>query len=122
MAIISLNGMEYYAYHGCFDAERVVGTHFMVDLLMETDVESASKSDNLKETVNYLSVYQMVKQEMEVSSHLLEHVARRILESLHKNFPTVTYSEVTVSKLNPPLGGKLASVSVTLNSDEIEKG
>lgn len=120
MSVISLQGMEFYAYHGCFDAEQVIGTRFTVDLMLETDVQQASQTDNLLQTVNYLTVYQMVKGEMAQKSHLLEHVARRILTKLMQQFPTVNYAEVKVAKMNPPLGGKLTSVSITMTTEELD--
>lgn len=120
MSVISLQGMEFYAYHGCFDAEQVIGTRFTVDLMLETNVRQAAHTDNLHHTVNYLTVYQMVKGEMSTKSHLLEHVARRILMKLMQQFPAVNYAEVKVAKMNPPLGGKLTSVSVTMTTEELE--
>ncbi|MBK6344989.1 MAG: dihydroneopterin aldolase [Bacteroidales bacterium] len=94
------------AYHGHFKEEQVIGTRFMVDLYIEVDTGQAERSDNLHDTVNYLTVYQTVKKEMEQKSHLLEHVAHRILKAVHARFPDVSEAEVKISKLNPPLGGK----------------
>ncbi len=114
MSLIKLEGMEFFAYHGCFKEEQVIGTKFIVDLSIETDVEQAALKDDLHLTINYLTVYQMVKKQMEIKSKLLENVAQRILDNLYNQFPGVIWAEVTVSKLNPPLGGKLKSVSLTL--------
>ena len=55
---------------------------------------------------------------MEIPSKLLEHVARRILDSISKNFPTVDYAEVKVAKLNPPIAGLAKSVSVSLSTED----
>jgi dihydroneopterin aldolase len=104
--------MRFYAHHGCFEEERKIGTHFRVDMVFETDTSRAEVSDNIADTVSYLDVYQVVKREMEISSHLLEHVARRVGESVKREFPTVVSVRVKVSKLNPPLGGQMESVSV----------
>ena len=104
--------MRFYAHHGCFEQERKIGTRFRVDMVFETDTSRAEVSDNIADTVSYLDVYQVVKREMEISSHLLEHVARRVGESVKREFPTVVSVRVKVSKLNPPLGGQMESVSV----------
>ncbi|MBR1550254.1 MAG: dihydroneopterin aldolase [Bacteroidales bacterium] len=104
--------MRFYAHHGCFEQERTIGTHFRVDVVFETDTSKAEVSDNIEDTVSYLDVYQVVKREMEIPSNLLEHVARRIGEGIRCGFPTVTAVSVKVSKLNPPLGGQMESVSV----------
>ena len=119
MSQIAIEGMEFFSYHGHFEEESIIGTHFIVDLAFETDTTKAEVSDNLEETVNYLSVYQVVKKEMQQNSYLLEHVARRILQAVLKEFPVIDYAEVKIQKLNPPLGGKMKSVSVTLDSEDI---
>jgi len=107
--------MEFFSYHGCFAEERVIGTRFLVNITLKVDTREAEISDHLKETVNYQTVYQVVKQEMEIKSHLLEHVGRRILNSVHEKFPDISDATVKVSKLNPALGGKMGCVSITLN-------
>ena len=114
MATIAINDMRFYAHHGCFEQERVIGTIFRVDLVFETDTRRAEETDNIADTVSYLDVYQVVKREMAQPSNLLEHVARRIGEGVRKEFPAVTTVRVKVSKLNPPLGGQMDSVSVEL--------
>ena len=114
MGVICYSNMLFYAHHGCFEQERVIGTHFRVDMRITTDTSRAEVSDNISDTVNYLEVYQVVKAQMEIPSNLLEHVARRVGEAVLKEFPAVTDIKVKVSKMNPPLGGQMHSVSVEL--------
>jgi dihydroneopterin aldolase len=112
MGQIRLNGMEFYAHHGCYLEEQVIGNHFVVDLIMDTDMESASSSDELHDALNYAEAYELIKQEMSIRSHLLEHMSARILDRLFERFPQLDRAEVCVAKLNPPIGGQLRSVSV----------
>jgi dihydroneopterin aldolase len=114
MAVISIEGMEFFAYHGCFAEEQLIGTWFVVDLFLEVDTTTAEQSDRLEETVNYLSVYQVVKEQMMVNSKLLEHVGRRIITAVRSEFPTVEHARLKIRKMNPPLGGKMDFVSLTL--------
>ena len=114
MGLISISGMEFFAYHGCFAEEQIIGNKFIVDLEFISDTENAEISDDLSKTVNYQAVYGIVKVEMEIKSKLLEHVAKRILDSVYKNFPLIESVKITVSKLNPPVGGKVEKVSITL--------
>jgi len=120
MSMIAIEGMEFYAYHGCFEEEKIIGTSFVVDFYFKTDTSEAEKTDSLRKTVNYLEVYQVIKKEMEISSNLLEHISRRILMAIQNEFPQVEWSKVKVQKLNPPLGGKMKSVSVSLTTDELK--
>ena len=114
MSVISIEGMEFFAYHGCFKEEQIIGTKFNVDLFLETDTSVAEQSDNLSDTVNYLAVYQSVKDEMNTKSKLLEHVARRILNRVKQDFPSIVHARIKIKKLNPPLGGKMDFVSLEL--------
>ena len=116
MSTISIEQMEFYAYHGCFKEEQIIGTRFLVDLYLETDTTNAEKSDKLSDTVNYQEVYLLVKKEMEIKSKLLEHVGRRILEALMGRYPQVDKAELKISKMNPPLGGKMKNVSLIMRS------
>lgn len=115
MGFIELENMEFYAFHGHYAEEQIVGNKFIVHVTLETNMEKASKSDNLEDTLNYQKVYQIIKKEMAKKSHLLENIASRILDALYINFNTILSAKVKISKVNPPMGGKMDCVSVTLN-------
>ena len=116
MSLISIEGMEFFAYHGCFKEEQVIGTKFRCDLFLEVDTTKAEQTDNLHDTVNYQEVYQVLKKEMDAKSKLLEHVGRRILQRVKQEFPQVKHARLKIRKLNPPLGGKIDFVSVEMES------
>jgi dihydroneopterin aldolase len=112
MGRIYLEEMEFFAYHGCFKEEQLTGNRFIVNLMLETNIEKASSTDDINDTLNYQIAYQLVKQEMAVTSHLLEHVCKRILDALFAKFSELEYAKVKVSKMNPPMGGAMRCVSV----------
>lgn len=114
MGLIEIEGMRFYAFHGHFEAEQIVGNEFIVELKIETDCTPASISDNLDDALNYQTAYNIVKQEMEVKSRLLENVAKRILDALYFSFAEINKARVKISKINPPMGGEIEKVSVTL--------
>lgn len=114
MGMIEIEGMEFYAYHGHFAAEQVVGNRFTVNLTLITDCSMAAKSDNLDDALDYQHAYRIVKEEMEVKSYLLEHVAGRILDRFEKEYSNIEKVKIKISKLNPPMGGEIEKVSVTL--------
>ena len=114
MGIIEIEGMEFYAYHGHFPVEQVVGNRFVVDVTLTADCTKAAKSDELEDALNYQEVYLVVKEEMLIASHLLEHVAGRILSRLYSKFKSLEKARVKISKLNPPMGCDINRVSVTL--------
>jgi len=109
---IILSGMEFYAFHGCFAEEKLIGTRFKIDLKLTVNILDAAVNDDLTKTINYQSVYQDVKEIMNHSVNILETLCFRILEMVKINYPSVLHAEIVVYKLTPALGGKLDSVSV----------
>jgi dihydroneopterin aldolase len=114
MGKLNLENMEFYAYHGHYTGENIVGGRFRVDVMIETDISKAAESDDLADAVDYCRVYELVKVEMKQVSHILEHVASRITNAIRAEFGHVNQVSVTVSKLNPPVGGKMDRFSVTV--------
>ena len=114
MSKITIENMEFYAYHGHFEEEQKIGTWFSLDLTMEVDTSKAELTDELEDTVDYSAVYQVVKEQMMIPSKLLEHVGRRILNAVKERFPDVTDAQLKIRKMNPPLGGKMDFVSLEL--------
>jgi 7,8-dihydroneopterin aldolase/epimerase/oxygenase len=110
MGKILLEGMEFFAYHGCHKEEQVIGTKFIVDLQVDFDATVAEDSDHLTDTLSYVRLYEVVKNEMEQKSNLLEHVSKRIMNSLKSGFPQIERIELKISKVNPPIGGKVGHV------------
>ena len=115
MGLIQIEGMEFYAYHGHYIEEQVVGNRFLLDLIIETDMTKPAKTDHLEDAVNYQVAYQIIKREMGKKSHLLEHIAERILDSLYDELEGIQKATVKISKMNPPMGGRMDKVSVTMS-------
>lgn len=112
--IIELENMEFYAYHGCFKEERIIGNLFLVDLYLEVNMKRCTQSDDINDALSYPIAYEIVKKEMEEPSNLIEHVAARILDALYANTQGIKKARVKISKMNPPIGAKVERVSVTL--------
>ena len=114
MGKIILKNIRTFSYHGCLVEESKIGSNYRVDLEIVTDLSKSEISDNLKDTVDYVLLNQIVVDEMAIRSNLLEHVARRIIDSSMAKIPTLTYIKVAVSKLNPPIGGDVEEVTIEL--------
>ena len=111
---IYLKGMQFYAYHGCFEEEQQIGTHFTVDVTLTYDAGKAVASDDVEEAVNYQRVYKTIQRVMKVPRHLVETVADHIIRNIKHDFPQVQAVMVKVCKLNPPLDGKTEYVAVQM--------
>lgn len=111
---LKLEGLEFRAAHGCYDVEQAVGGNFVVDVVLEAEDEGAAEADDVTRTVNYVDVYETVREQMAVPSRIIENAAHRIAEEIRARFPKVRRVEVTVAKLAPPIGGKAARVAVAI--------
>lgn len=112
--MVRLNNMEFYAYHGCFEEEQREGNRFRVDFAYDYDMRRAARTDDLADAIDYGIIYDIIRREMAVPAHLLEHLASRILNAVIDTFPRIEYAELTVTKYNPPIDGKIESTSVTV--------
>jgi len=115
MTRITLENMEFHAYHGCLEHEQQLGNTFIVTLSMELDTSLAGATDELVHTLNYQLVYDVVKAQMKIPSKLIEHVGQRIVDTLFSAFPQIQVLAVKLSKMNPPLGGKVDCVTIELS-------
>ena len=117
---IYLRNVRFHAFHGVLPQEGIVGNDYLVNLVLDYDFSSALKTDDLQGTLNYAEVYQKVREEMAVPSKLLEHVAGRIAHRLFSDFPEIQKLQLSITKVNPPMGADSdgAGVEVVLINDK----
>jgi len=114
LGVIKVENIRVFAYHGCLKEESKIGSDYRVDLEVSADLQPSAKSDDLKDTVNYVFLNRIIKEEMNKPSHLLETVCRRILDRIFSEDKLVKKATVWVSKLNPPIGGDVARVTIKM--------
>lgn len=114
MEIIKVTNIKVYAYHGCLDEEGKIGSDYRVDVMVKANLQPSAYSDHLADTIDYVHVNRIVKEEMGIRSKLLEHVAKRIIDRIFKEIPIAAQATVAVSKLNPPIGGDVESVTIEM--------
>lgn len=116
MGKIVIEEMEFYAFHGHYREEQIVGNRFLVDLELEADLSAAADSDRLENAVNYQQAYQIIKKEMRrKKSNLLENIGKRILDALYEQMSGFEHATLRIRKMHPPLGGPVKSVGITMS-------
>ena len=120
MGKIKIEEMEFYAFHGHYQEEQIVGNRFLVDLELKTDLRKPAQSDQLRDAVNYQNAYQIVKNEMRrTKSNLLENIGKRILDALFAEMDGIQKATIRIRKLNPPMGGPIRSVGIKMSRKSI---
>ncbi|AOW22079.1 dihydroneopterin aldolase [Urechidicola croceus] len=120
MGVIKVQNIRVYAYHGCLIEEGKIGSDYRVDVKVKADLSKSTRTDELADTVDYVHLNLIVKEEMAIRSKLLEHVADRILDRILDEIPMVQIANVSVSKINPPIGGNVEKVTVELRKKRKE--
>ena len=117
---ITINGLRFHAYHGVLPQERLTGNDYLINLRVRYSIEKAMHTDSVEDTLNYATVYEAVASEMMIPSNLLEHVAGRIGTHLLDMFPEIKDIDLSITKLNPPMGADCtgAGVEVHLINDK----
>lgn len=114
MGKIQVNNIKLYAYHGCLEEEAKIGSWYRVDVEVKGDLTQSSKTDELSDTIDYVHLNHIVKEEMAIRSKLLEEVAQRILDRFFNEISMLEKAQVSVAKINPPIVGNVAEVVVIL--------
>ncbi len=111
---INIEGIKLYAYHGCLEEEAKIGGHYVVDVHITTDFSAAAKTDELLQTIDYCTVFEIVKTEMAIRSKLIEHVGKRIFDKLKAEFFGIISLHVKLTKISPPINGDVEQVSIEI--------
>lgn len=114
MGIIKVENIRVFAHHGCLEQETKIGSEYRVDLEVNANLQPSAISDKLSDTVDYVLLNRIIKEEMNIPTHLLETVAKRILTRIFKEALLVKKATVWVSKLNPPIGGDVEMVTIKM--------
>lgn len=114
MSTICLNNIEVYAYHGVFEVEQKVGQWYIVNLEIDVDFSEAAINDELKGTIDYSKVNNIIREEMTIKSKLVENVAHRIANCILETFPNIEGGTLSIAKKNPPVQGEMESVEVVI--------
>ena len=117
MGFVEVKNIRVYAYHGCLPEETIIGSKYRVDIKVKADLKKSCISDDLNDTVDYVLLNSIVVGEMKKPSKLLETVASRIIKSIFKQCGVVSWAYVSVAKINPPLGGDVEKVVVSLEKN-----
>ena len=115
MGVIKVDNIRVFAYHGCLKEETKIGSDYRVDLKVSGNLQTSAKTDKLSDTIDYVFLNRVVKEEMAISSHLLETVAKRILNRIFNDTHSINKATVWVSKLNPPIGGDVEKVTIKMS-------
>ncbi len=115
---LSIVGMKFFSHHGYYKEEKEKGGNYLVNVDINTNLDSAGQSDNLSDTINYEEVYSITKSIMEVPHHLIESLAYEIAHEIKEKFSQIEKLKVVVSKLNPPIEGEVDRTSITYTLDD----
>jgi len=115
MITISLHNLIFHSFHGVHEEEKILGNTFIVHISLS--FHPAEKISLLEQTVNYASVYEIVKQRMSMPTALLETLAQDLAQELHAFDKRIKSISVSVEKKNPPIPNMEGSVSVNYKQD-----
>ncbi|AZA77895.1 dihydroneopterin aldolase [Chryseobacterium sp. G0186] len=114
MSKIYLEDLKIYAYHGVLPEENIIGTYYILNAELHTDLWKAAESDDLNDTISYADLNDIIHHEMKIKSQLLEHVAGRIISNIHVRFPQIDYIKLKITKTAPPMQGEMKGASIEL--------
>lgn len=112
---ILIERLEIFAYHGCFEQEKLLGQRFTLDMTLDVDISLSAQSDRLEDTVDYGAVVGVASKAFTARPfNLLEAAARAVAEAVLAAFPAVAGLAITLRKVSPPIPAALGAVGVSL--------
>ncbi len=114
MGTITLEGLEFFAYHGYYPEEQKIGNKYALDISIHTNFLEAAQQDKLSETVNYETIYEVAVKVMQEPARLLEHIAHQVILRIRDKYPNIEKVTVRISKFNPPIGGVCNKATITM--------
>ena len=114
MGKIIIRELLTYAYHGCLSEEKKIGGQYKTTLWIHGDFSKAEKSDLLEKTIDYERAIELINDEMQKPSNLIENVANRVLNRIMSEFPNIDKLEIKLIKINPPVKAEAPQVEYFL--------
>ena len=117
---VALEGARFFAHHGYYPEEQKIGNVFYLDIVTRF-AATGKNDDEISDTINYETLYEIAQSEMSQPKKLLETVVCNILNSIKSRFEFVQYIEVTLQKVAPPFAGEVKNsvVSLAYSNDEL---
>jgi dihydroneopterin aldolase len=113
---IKLNELRFYSFHGLFPEEKILGGEFEVNVIVKF-ATPATIIDSIHQTPNYVSLFNLIKEEMKIPRELLETIAMSIGKGIKIQFPVTDYVRVSIKKLHPPIKQFVGNVEVVFEKD-----
>ena len=112
MLTIALEQASFYAYHGLYPEETIIGNTFILDVAVQ--LPDTHEVEELSDTVNYQGIFEVAQTVMAIPKPLLEEVVYAITTQLKQRYPAILHSIVTLRKMNPPMGASIRNSMVSL--------
>lgn len=112
---IYIKKLEFFAKHGVFPEENVLGQKFVISAVLHTDIREAGKTDDLTKSIHYGEVSHMMKEHLESHTFsLLERAVETLAEKMLLEIPGLSKVELEIEKPWAPVGLHLDTVSVAI--------
>ncbi|MEX8548013.1 MAG: dihydroneopterin aldolase [Mucilaginibacter sp.] len=105
MIKVALHQIKFFAYHGFYPEEQILGSHYLVDV--EVEFQNKNIGDEISKTVNYEKLHTIVSKEMQQPRKLLETLVQEMIDKIRSGFSFLEKIKVGIKKLNPPLPGEV---------------
>ena len=116
MGLIKIEGIRVFSYHGHLPEEAILGGHFIVNVWVTLDTSKVEKTDNLKDTIDYVKIIEIVEEQMAIRANMIEVPAKRIVDSI-LTLQKTQKVKVEVEKVQPPIDSVFDKISVTIEAE-----
>jgi 7,8-dihydroneopterin aldolase/epimerase/oxygenase len=115
MFTIQLNNLKFFSFHGLHEEERILGSEYEVNAAVT--FTGADAITTLNQTIDYVKIYGIIKQRMEMPTALLETVAQDLAQLIYTADKRITSISISIKKMHPPIIAFTGNVGVSYKID-----
>jgi 7,8-dihydroneopterin aldolase/epimerase/oxygenase len=120
MLLIHLQNLQFKAYHGLYEEEKILGNHFTVNMIIQYQPQNLPIV-SINQTINYQTIFELVEQRMQIATELLETLVIDIAHKIFDAFLLVEEIDICIAKQNPPIQNFMGNVTVSFNKKRNHK-
>ena len=114
MLTIHLHNLLFHSFHGMYKEEKILGNDFEVSV--DVSIKAQENITKLRQSVDYVSLYSIIKQVMDQPTPLLEKLVQELAEKIRLLDEKIEGVSISIKKLNPPIGNLQGTVGVSYST------
>jgi dihydroneopterin aldolase len=115
MHTIHLHSLIFFSFHGIHEEEKIIGNNFEVNI--DVNFIHLEPITDLQQTINYVTIYEVVKKRMAIATPLLETLVESLAAKIYLLDKRIQKISISIKKINAPIENFSGVVGVSYQKE-----